>query len=89
MKCIELFAEGKVQGVYFRAQTQNKAKELHICGYVENLRDGRVHIVAEGSGTDMVKFVAWCRKGPMLARVDKLTEQELAPVGFEDFVIRR
>jgi acylphosphatase len=61
-----------VQGVYFRVFTRKKAMQLGVNGYTRNLADGQVEIVAEAEGDVLEKFVQWCHKGPITARVDQL-----------------
>ncbi len=64
-----VLVSGKVQGVFFRSSTKDKAEELGISGWVRNLSDGRVEAVFEGETEDVDKMVEWCRKGPEYARV--------------------
>jgi acylphosphatase len=61
-----------VQGVYFRAFTRKKALQLGVNGYTRNLADGQVEIVAEADEDILEKFIQWCHKGPITARVDQL-----------------
>ena len=62
---------GRVQGVAFRVETVYEASRLGgLRGWVRNLRDGRVEAVAEGERSKVDALVAWCRHGPLLARVD-------------------
>ncbi len=63
---------GRVQGVAFRAATVDEARRLGLAGWVRNLPDGRVEALAEGDRPAVEAFVAWCRRGPRLARVDDL-----------------
>jgi acylphosphatase len=64
-----ILVSGKVQGVFFRSSTQDKAEELDLSGWVRNLPDGRVEAVFEGEKEDVDKMVEWCRKGPEYAKV--------------------
>jgi len=66
---IHVFISGKVQGVFFRSSTKDKAEELGLSGWVQNLSDGRVEAVFEGEKQVVDKMVEWCRKGPESARV--------------------
>lgn len=75
----KIVVAGRVQGVYFRMFTQNKAKNLGIKGTVCNLPDGRVEIIAEAEQEAMEKFLKWCHKGPITARVDNVEITELTP----------
>jgi acylphosphatase len=66
---VHVFVSGKVQGVFFRSGTKDKADELCLTGWVRNLQDGRVEAVFEGEEGRVEKMVEWCRKGPEYARV--------------------
>jgi acylphosphatase len=67
-----VFVTGKVQGVYFRQNTQITAREHGVTGWVRNLPDGRVEAVIEGDDATVIKVVDWCRHGPPAARVDSI-----------------
>ncbi|MDO9107181.1 MAG: acylphosphatase [Methylovulum sp.] len=77
MRRVKILVSGRVQGVYFRLFTQNKAKHFAIKGSVRNLPDGRVEIIAEAEHVTMEKFIKWCHKGPVTARVDDVEIIEL------------
>ena len=69
---------GRVQGVFFRASTAEKADELGLSGWVKNTPDGSVEAVFEGEEGAVDEMLAWCHRGPMLAkviRVDATPEQ--------------
>ena len=70
--CIHGYVSGRVQGVWFRASTQNKALSLNITGWVKNLPDGRVELMACGEQADIIRFQDWLRVGPPNAQVDDL-----------------
>jgi acylphosphatase len=79
---------GKVQGVGFRYFTRNLAKKLGLKGYVRNLPDGTVEIVAEGDEETLRAFLKEIEKGPPLAEVTHMRFQfEDKEGGFEDFEI--
>jgi acylphosphatase len=78
---IHVFISGKVQGVGFRAFTQDQAQRLKVAGFVRNLTDGRVEMVAEGPAADIDKLLAQVKHGPPSARVDKLDGTEETPRG--------
>ena len=63
---------GQVQGVFFRQQAKKLAEKLGIFGFIRNEPDGSVYIEAEGNQKSLKDFLAWCRKGSSLAKVDKL-----------------
>ena len=67
---VHLLVNGRVQGVWYRASACEKAKELRLTGWVRNRPDGRVELEAEGPRETLEALVAWCQKGPPLARVD-------------------
>jgi acylphosphatase len=69
---VNIFVSGRVQGVFFRQSTKNKAKELGIVGTVRNIEDGRVEIVAQAEYFALKPFIDWCHKGPIAARVDQV-----------------
>jgi acylphosphatase len=61
---------GRVQGVCFRAFTREEAHRLGLHGWVRNLDDGRVELLAEGPRSRVEALLAWCRSGPPYARVE-------------------
>ncbi len=70
---------GQVQGVGFRWTTLQRAGKLGIKGFVKNDRNGTLYIEAEGEPENLKKFIAWCKKGPLWARVEnaEIAEGEL------------
>lgn len=60
---------GKVQGVGFRANTRREARKLSLTGWVRNLSDGSVEVVAEGEKKDIDGLISWAKQGPRLANV--------------------
>lgn len=72
MKQIHLLISGKVQGVFFRAYAKGKAKELSLTGWVKNLEDGRVEILAQGKEGELEDFRSWCYKGSPKSKVEKV-----------------
>lgn len=86
---VRVLVSGRVQGVYFRAFTRKKAVQLGINGYARNLADGQVEIVAEAEEAILEKFIRWCHKGPITARVDQVIVTSLViDEGFTGFDIR-
>jgi len=82
------FVYGKVQGVNFRFYTKRIAKESNLDGWVKNLKDGRVEVVAEGEVTDIEKFLQVLNKGPILSKVEKIVmEKERYTGEFSGFEI--
>ncbi|BAL80912.1 acylphosphatase [Caldisericum exile] len=70
---LEAFIYGIVQGVGFRYFVLTNARKLGITGYVENVWDGSVHVIAEGEKENLEKLVEYLKRGPRSARVDKVT----------------
>lgn len=77
MRRVQILVSGRVQGVYFRMFTQNKAKQFGVKGHARNLPDGRVEIIAEADHGSIDKLIKWCSKGPVTARVDHVEITEL------------
>ncbi len=83
-----IFVEGRVQGIFFRENTRQKAMELGITGWVKNLPDGRVEAVFEGEKENVEKMLAWAKKGPPLAKVENTEIEWQKPQNeFPDFEI--
>ncbi len=79
---------GRVQGVFFRAATRDKAESLGLTGWVRNLSNGDVELVAEGAPGSVAQLLAWCHSGPPLARVDACHIRYQNPTGeFERFSV--
>ena len=87
-KTVEIVVKGKVQGVWFRKTTQQKANELLIEGYVKNLPDGSVHILAKAEENVLDPFIEWCKSGPEKARVESFEMNEIENEDFNGFEIR-
>ena len=68
-KRAHLLIDGRVQGVGFRYSTSIEADSLGLNGWVRNLPDGRVEVVAEGPEVAVERLVEWCRQGPRHAWV--------------------
>jgi len=80
---------GKVQGVFYRAETAAKAKRLNITGWVRNLPDGRVEAVFEGEEVNVQKIIDFCRRGPPNAYVINLDVRRQEWKGeFGNFTVR-
>jgi acylphosphatase len=80
---------GKVQGVWFRANTKQKAEQLGLTGWVRNTSDGRVEAVFEGEEKLVKEMIQWCHKGPSLAKVEKVeVKNQNLTDGFDNFSVR-
>ncbi len=69
---IHCLVTGRVQGVFFRASTQQEASRLKLNGWVRNLADGRVEIMASGEQDAIQSLIDWLRQGPPMARIDEI-----------------
>ena len=68
------FVSGRVQGVSFRAFTYESATDLKLTGWVRNLTDGRVEIVADGPEKTINQLLEKVKKGPPAAKVESVKE---------------
>jgi acylphosphatase len=89
MSRLHVWVKGLVQGVFFRDSTRHEAERLGLDGWVRNLPDGRVEAVFQGDRDSCEKALAFVRRGPRSARVDKVDlrwedeEEEEDITGFE------
>lgn len=79
---------GIVQGVFFRANTERKAREMGINGYVKNMPDGSVEAVFEGNEEKVKAIIDWCSKNVRMAKVTKVDVKYEKVWDFNDFEIR-
>lgn len=82
-KGIHCFVTGRVQGVCFRLLTQKQGKLLGLTGWVRNLLDGRVEVMAFGNEQPLLVLQQWLKSGPDLAQV---TDLECAHIETQDIV---
>lgn len=77
---------GRVQGVFFRAETQRAAQNIGVTGWVRNRPEGTVEAVFEGPEEEVDRAVAWCHTGSPMARVtDVQMRRETYTGEFEAF----
>lgn len=87
---MHLIISGRVQGVFFRANTKQNAQKHDVTGWVKNRDDGKVEAVFEGTKEGVNNLLEWCHHGPRLARVTDVEYEEKEPTGeFDSFTIRR
>ncbi len=79
-----LVIHGRVQGVGFRASLAWEADKLSIAGWVRNRRDGTVEAMIQGSDEAVAAMIAWARRGPPGARIDRV-EVELGSGEYSGF----
>jgi len=86
----EVLVVGRVQGVFYRGSTQEKANALGLVGTVQNLPDGSVRVIVEGEDQLIEQLVTWCRTGPVSAKIEHLSVRFSEPLGqFSKFTILR
>ena len=86
---VHIRVTGRVQGVYFRYAVEEEARHRGVTGWVRNLPDGRVEGVFEGEDPRIKEILAFCRRGPPHARVDRVDVSEEPFRGdFRSFEIR-
>ncbi|HMA83935.1 MAG TPA: acylphosphatase [Candidatus Thermoplasmatota archaeon] len=88
-KTVHVYIRGKVQGVWFRANTKEEAEKKGVHGWVRNMSDGRVEALFEGEHKAVDAMVEWCHRGSPLSNVKNVKVQEMStPVGCLDFKIK-
>ena len=87
---VHVVISGRVQGVWFRANTKDKAEQLGLNGWVRNTSDGNVEAVFEGEQEQITKMLEWCRQGPPMAHVEnvKVEKQSVSDNQFNGFSIK-
>ena len=89
MKRVRIYISGKVQGVFYRRSTWEKARALNLTGWVRNLDNGMVLVEAQGLPNDIEKLVQWCYIGPDGATVTGIETGFVPPQDEEGFRILR
>lgn len=69
MICKKCVVSGRVQGVFYRATTAQRARELGVTGYARNLADGRVEVLAYGESEVVMELVGWLWTGSSASKV--------------------
>ena len=89
-KAVRLVVNGTVQGVFYRQFCKENADKLNVKGFVRNLENGNVEIIAEGDIKNIERFVELCRKGPSHAMIKNAEVEERKWGGeFSDFRVLR
>lgn len=86
--CRRYLVSGRVQGVNYRAATQEQALALDLTGWVRNLRDGRVELVACGTDDKLARLENWLWRGPRFADVTGVETSDTGTPGIDTFEVR-
>lgn len=89
LKTVSIHVTGKVQAVWYRKYTVDKAVELNITGFVKNLPDDSVYIVATGTAEQVMQLADWCWTGSPRSKVNSVTVDDVKLQEFEGFRIVR
>jgi acylphosphatase len=84
-----VIVHGRVQGVFFRGSTQERAELAGVDGWVRNRGDGGVEAVFEGAPEAVDDLVRFCEVGPSWARVERVEVSEETPTGERGFRVTR
>lgn len=87
-KAVLVEITGRVQGVGYRNWTVREAQKRKVAGYVRNRQDGKVEALFEGDTNAVDAMIEACRKGPVLARIDRLEISEVSLQAAGQFEIR-
>jgi acylphosphatase len=82
-----VIVHGYVQGVFFRDSVRRRAEAAHVAGWVRNNRDGTVEGVFEGEPADVERLVAFCRRGPRGAEVERVEVFDEDAEGLDGFAV--
>ncbi|OGD46897.1 acylphosphatase [Candidatus Bathyarchaeota archaeon RBG_16_48_13] len=86
---VHLLIEGKVQGVFFRNHTKEKAIQEGVYGWVKNLPDGRVETIFEGDHLAIQRIIEFCSTGPGGSNVTKVEVTNEKYLGdFDNFSVK-
>ena len=88
MKRARALVRGRVQGVFYRASAEERARSLGVAGWARNLPDGSVEVVLEGEEAAVESLLAWCRRGPAGAHVQEVVVKWEEPRGEQGFSVR-
>lgn len=87
---MHVLVEGRVQGVYYRASAEAKARSLGLTGWIRNLPSGKVEAVIEGPEDKVIEMIEWCKVGPIAAHVTDVKSDKRDYTGeYDDFRLLR
>ncbi len=85
--CIHAIVTGKVQGVFFRDSARQKAQSLNLSGWIKNLPNGCVELVACGDRDPIMMLTEWLWEGPPAAEVNNVTWEEIPEENHKEFSV--
>jgi acylphosphatase len=88
MPAARFLVTGRVQGVFFRASTRERALKLGLRGHAKNLADGRVEVLAEGDASAIDALERWLHIGPPMARVESVERGDAGVADVAGFIVR-
>jgi acylphosphatase len=89
LKRVHVYISGRVQGVFFRQETQRAAHGFNLTGWVRNMSEGRVEALFEGEDKSVDRMLEWCQVGPPAACVKEVLIDEEPYTGeFQNFSIK-
>jgi acylphosphatase len=83
-----LIVSGRVQGVFYRQWTANEARALGLSGWVRNLRNGDVELLASGPDEALSELIRRCHEGPPAAAVEAVRVEDAEPEPLTGFDVR-
>jgi acylphosphatase len=87
-KAVHAIVSGQVQQVGYRQSCRHVARSLDLTGWVRNLPDGRVEVMAQGEADNVDRLITWLWAGPTLARITGVeSDTVVVDATLEDFFI--
>jgi len=85
MSAARFIVSGRVQGVFYRASTRERAMALGLCGYAKNRADGSVEVLAIGSASSIEALERWLWQGPSAAQVEQVLREACEALELDGF----
>jgi acylphosphatase len=86
---VRILIEGRLQGANFRLNTQSRAHQLGLFGFIRNLSDGRIEIEAQGDEDKVEEMLSWCQEEPHSSQIRSILFRHDEPINrYSDFEVR-